>query len=73
MGDKETDYFAVHVKFGRTESGEFPYKATVENRNWIIRINDFPEEPFYTLIIDEEEIVNFDTWPSDWERPESIV
>jgi len=55
-----------------TETGEdvSPYQASVNGENWVIRINDFPAEHLYTLIIDEQEAEEFDDWPSSWLRPE---
>jgi len=38
--------------------------------NFQLRINDFPEEQLYTLIIDNEIILDFDDWPKNWERKE---
>ncbi len=61
-------YFNIDIKWESTKNGEFPYQAMVDNHNWIIRVNDFPEEEIYTLIIDGEEVKNFDHWPSTWQR-----
>ena len=44
------------------------YEATVEKQIWTIRMNDFPDEPLYTLIADGLEIIHFNTWPSDWTK-----
>jgi hypothetical protein len=44
----------------------FIYHAQVNNQNWMIRLNEFPVEPHYTLIIDNEEIIDFDDWPTNW-------
>jgi hypothetical protein len=37
--------------------------ATVDEKVWTIRLNNFPEEPMYTLRIDGTEIIHFDDWP----------
>jgi hypothetical protein len=42
----------------------------VEKSQWKIRINDFPDEPLYTLIVDGKEKLHFDDWPEFWEKPE---
>jgi len=41
-----------------------------QKKEWTIRLNDFPDEPAYTLMIDIEEIIHFDDWPDFWDRPE---
>lgn len=35
-----------------------------------IRLNDFPDEPLYTLIEDNAVIIHFDDWPELWLKPE---
>ncbi|HEX5322606.1 MAG TPA: hypothetical protein VFW40_02390 [Capsulimonadaceae bacterium] len=45
-----------------------PYSATVEGRVLSIRINDFPDEELYTLIVDQVETLSFSDWPSAWRR-----
>ena len=55
----------------RTGSGKdgVAFLAEREASVWTIRINDFPEEPLYTLLVDGEEILHFDDWPHFWIRP----
>lgn len=45
------------------------FQAIVEGEAWNVRLNDFPDEPLYTLIIDDKEVVHFDNWPQDWKKP----
>jgi hypothetical protein len=45
------------------------YTAVVGNSEWKIRINDFPAEPLYTLIVDCSEIIHFNDWPKEWVKP----
>jgi hypothetical protein len=35
----------------------------------LIRINDFPDEHLYTLMVNDQEVVHFDDWPLCWTRP----
>ena len=42
--------------------------TNVSGNEWKIRVNDFPDEPCYTLIINNKEIMHFDDWPSFWDR-----
>jgi len=39
------------------------FVASVADGTWKIRLNDFPDEPLYTLIINQNEIIHFDDWP----------
>lgn len=40
-----------------------------EGRECILQMNDFPEEPLYTLFY-EEKSIDFDDKPIEWELPE---
>ena len=53
-----------------TGDAEFPYAVAVEGRGWLIRINDFPVDALYTLLIDGGELGDFDDWPPAWRRPD---
>lgn len=44
------------------------YNAIVGNSEWQIRMNDFPDEPLYTVIINKNEIFHFDDWPPFWRK-----
>jgi hypothetical protein len=49
-------------------SGE-PYmvfEAEVGGEHWRVRINDFPDEPAFTLIVNGREVIHFDDWPAFW-------
>lgn len=45
------------------------YEADVDGGGGQIRMNDFPDEPLYTLLIDDVEIIHFNEWPDKWLRP----
>jgi hypothetical protein len=45
------------------ESSPEVFVAAVDGERWTIRLNDFPEEPLYTLLIDGLVILHFDDWP----------
>jgi hypothetical protein len=53
-----------------TGDGEFPYRAVVDGNTFIIRVNDFPAEPLYTLLVNDDEVEDLEDWPSAWVRPE---
>jgi diadenosine tetraphosphate (Ap4A) HIT family hydrolase len=57
------------VQFRSTGDAEFPYEAVVGDRRWLLRLNDFPAEPLYTLLIDGREAQDLEEWPAAWQRP----
>jgi hypothetical protein len=44
------------------------YTATVKGRACKLRMNDFPEEPLYTLTVGDEQ-VDLDDAPKSWHFP----
>ncbi|MFD7700678.1 hypothetical protein [Streptomyces caelestis] len=57
------------LTFRLTGSKFFPY-ATREAQQWVVlRLNDFPEHPLYTLFVDARPIGDFDDVPDDWVLP----
>jgi hypothetical protein len=64
------NYFTTEVLWDKAQSAEFPYQVVVNNQLWVIRINDFPEKAMYTLLVDGEEVIDFDNWPKGyWKKP----
>ncbi len=55
----------------KTATGEerVIFEAMIGNQSWQVRINDFPDEPCFTLLIGSNEVMHFDDWPSFWQRP----
>ncbi len=53
------------------EGGEpvYPYITNISGEKCLIRINDFPNDHLYTLIVNDKEVVSFDDWPKHWSRP----
>lgn len=69
--DNWSDWPSLHgktVAMRKVADNEFRivYVAAVDGGDWCIRINNFPDEPLYTLIINNEEILHFNDWPSWW-------
>jgi hypothetical protein len=62
---------ATPIVWEETGGGEFPYRATLAGQTLTIRINDFPAEPLYTLLIEGKEVEDLEDWPSAWVRPNS--
>ena len=42
------------------------YCALVKDSAWDIRLNDFPDEPMFSLIVDGREVIHFNEWPLEW-------
>ena len=61
-------YKNVQVTWRETDDVDFPYEALVNGELWKLRINDFPEEPLFTLFIGEKEIGHLDDWPPYWKK-----
>ena len=59
------------VQWLASHDPEKPYQTTVAGTIWQIRVNDFPAEPLYTLLIDAQAIGDLDNWPPTWRRPAS--
>lgn len=57
------------IQWERGCNAEFPYAATIDGQRWQIRVNDFPAEPLYTLMIDDAPVLDLEDWPSLWRRP----
>ncbi len=47
----------------------YPYQAKLNGAKLLIRVNDFPDENLYTLVIDDLAVAGFDDWPGQWIRP----
>lgn len=60
---------ATPIVWTHTGDGEFPYRADVEGRSFTIRVNDFPAEPLYTVMLDGHELEDMNDWPSAWVKP----
>lgn len=47
----------------------FPaYRTAYNNRELVIRVNNFPEEHLYTLMEKDKDLISFDDWPKCWHR-----
>jgi hypothetical protein len=64
-----TDRLTRRVTWRKGPDPEFIYIAVVGDEHWVIRLGDFPAEPLYTLMVDGEDVLEFDDWPPAWQRP----
>ena len=63
---------AVHaVDWQPGPDAEHPYRADVDGAHWLLRLNDFPAEPLFTLVIDGVDVGDLESWPAAWQRPAS--
>lgn len=59
----------IPVDWSESGNAEYPFTAIIEGERWTLRLNDFPDEPMFTLFIDDEEIGSFDDVPPYWRLP----
>lgn len=59
---------ATAIRWEHTSDAEFPYRVLVDGHTHTIRINDFPAEPLFTLLIDGQEIEDLEDWPRGYGR-----
>lgn len=52
----------------KSENAQYPYLHYAdETENELkIRMNNFPDEPLFTLLKEGKAIISFDDWPSKW-------
>lgn len=71
MTVKESTYLSEPIIWSRSTDAEYPYESVYDGRRLTLRVNDFPEEHFYTLLVDNNEHTSFDDWPDTWVHPEA--
>ena len=64
-----TTIFTTAIKWDRSGDSLCPYLAHLNGKIYKIRLNDFPEEPMYSLLMDGEVVESFDSWPKVWHKP----
>ena len=45
-----------------------PWTIEVDGARWSVRVNDFPDELFYGLLVNGEHVGDFHDWPETWRR-----
>jgi hypothetical protein len=56
------------INWAPTGDGEHPYEAQLDGRLHTIRVNDFPAEPLYTLLVEGQPIADLEDWPPAWTK-----
>ncbi|ETX05652.1 MAG: hypothetical protein ETSY2_21720 [Candidatus Entotheonella gemina] len=69
MSIEVKNYLEVKMQWEQGRDPIYPYEGELEGAKCRIRLNDFPVESLYTLIVDDKEITSFDDWPQNWTRP----
>ena len=63
---KVQNYLEEEVTWNQTTDPDFPYQATINGDGLVVRLNDFPDQNLYTLLVNREEVATFDDWPEQW-------
>jgi hypothetical protein len=53
----------------RTGNAYFPVAARVEAQWWVLRVNNFPDHPTWTLLVDGRRRFDVDDAPPSWHNP----
>jgi len=69
MSTKAQNYLEEKIIWKSTTDPLHPYRADFAGEPCLIRINEFPEDHLYTLIVNDREVATFDDWPQQWTRP----
>jgi hypothetical protein len=59
----------MSLAWEHTGDGELPYRAKVDGVELLVRVNDFPAEPLYSLLVNGQLECDLEDWPGRWVRP----
>ncbi len=68
MSDLLTQLQTTSLAWRRTSESAFLFEATALGKHLRLRLNDFPEEPICTLIVDGQE-TDLQIFPERWTLP----
>ena len=71
MGEPEGDgaFVELPIAWEHTGDGELPYRVSMDGAELQVRINDFPAEPLYSLLVNGQVQQHLEDWPARWARP----
>src|SRR5258708_1527623 len=61
-------FLRTRVEWVGTTDPELQWRTQAGPDTWTVRVNDFPANRLYTLLINGEELGSFDEWPREWSR-----
>ena len=73
IAEEKRNYFAERIDWKKTSDTEYPYQTMFEGRELLLRLNDFPDEPLYTLIADGEEAADYEDWSPFWSKEQKAA
>lgn len=56
------------VAWEASGDAEYPWRAVLDGHETRIRINDFPAEPLYSVIIAHQSVGELEDWPPTWRK-----
>jgi len=59
---------SAEMEWQQAENPEIPWQTEVHGQMWQVRLNDFPDDFMYSLLIDRRTLGNFHDWPGSWIR-----
>lgn len=65
----EKQIFERRIQWQESEDADYPYETEIDGARWRLRLNDFPDEPLFTLFIGDTEWGHFDDLPPGWQTP----
>lgn len=71
MHVRDRYYLDEPITWRKTTDPEYPYETNHASHTLTVRLNDFPQEHLYTLIVDSKPVTSFDDWPDTWTRDDS--
>ena len=61
-------YLRRSLRWTRTADATVPWQAAAGKATCRLRLNDFPAEPMYTLLVDGQLLGDLEDWPECWKR-----
>ena len=62
------EHLAQPLIWSATGDLDVPWATEVDGESWQVRLNDFPDELMYSLLIGGEVVGDFHDWPKTWTR-----
>ena len=62
------ELLARELTWNTTGARAYPWAAEVDGQQWQVRLNDFPDDFMYSLIINGKGVGDFHDWPETWRR-----